>query len=279
MSRTLLLVSVRCADEVATAVDGGAEIIDVKEPSHGSLGMATLETLAACAVVVPEHLLWTVAGGELVEHKLVEHKLVEHKLVEHKLVEHKLVEHNESGSAAGQGVACSLHSLERLPDAIKFGLSQCEGTPWEHVFQNVAEQLPECVQAIPVAYADRQAANSPGVDTVLETAARHGWETVLVDTFDKLQSGSLLNLVAVETIQQWVAQARDLDVQIVLAGRLSLQDVPVVAGCEPMAVAVRSAVCVGGRNGRVDIGLVRMVASECRSGFVQREQDRIVRNT
>ena len=85
MSRTLLLVSVRCADEVATAVDGGAEIIDVKEPSHGSLGMATLETLAACAVVVPEHLLWTVAGGELVEHKLVEH--------------------NESGSAAGQGVA------------------------------------------------------------------------------------------------------------------------------------------------------------------------------
>ena len=259
MSRTLLLVSVRCADEVATAVDGGAEIIDVKEPSHGSLGMATLETLAACAVVVPEHLLWTVAGGELVEHKLVEH--------------------NESGAAAGQGVACSLHSLERLPDAIKFGLSQCEGTPWEHVFQNVAEQLPECVQAIPVAYADRQAANSPGVDTVLETAARHGWETVLVDTFDKLQSGSLLNLVAVETIQQWVAQARDLGVRIVLAGRLSLQDVPVVAGCEPMAVAVRSAVCVGGRNGRVDIGLVRMVASECRSGFVQREQDRIVRNT
>jgi uncharacterized protein (UPF0264 family) len=268
MSRTLLLVSVRCADEVATAVDGGAEIIDVKEPSHGSLGMATLETLAACAVVVPEHLLWTVAGGELVEHKLVEH--------------------NESGSAAGQGVAgqgvagqgvaFSLHSLERLPDAIKFGLSQCEGTSWEHVFQNVAKQLPECVQAIPVAYADRQAASSPAVDTVLEAAARHGWETVLVDTFDKLQSGSLLDLVAVETIEQWVARARDLGVRIVLAGRLSLQDVPVVAACEPMAVAVRSAVCVGGRNGRVDIELVRMVASQCQSDSVKREQDRIVQN-
>ena len=67
MSRTLLLVSVRCADEVAIAVDGGADIIDVKEPSHGSLGMATPETLATCATVVPEQLLWTVAGGELVE--------------------------------------------------------------------------------------------------------------------------------------------------------------------------------------------------------------------
>ena len=253
MSKTLLLVSVRCADEVAIAVDGGADIIDVKEPSHGSLGMATPETLAACATVVPEQLLWTVAGGELVEH-------------------------NESGSEAGQGVAYSLDSLERLPDAIKFGLSQCEGTPWEHTFQNVAGQLPECVQAIPVAYADRQAASSPGVDTVLEAAARHGWETVLVDTFDKLQSGSLLDLVAVETIEQWVARARDLGVRIVLAGRLSLQDVPVVAACEPMAVAVRSAVCVGGRNGRVDIELVRMVASQCQSDSVKREQDRIVQN-
>ena len=186
MSRTLLLVSVRCADEVAIAVDGGADIIDVKEPTHGSLGMATPETLATCATVVPEQLLWTVAGGELVENI-------------------------ESGFAAvqevgGQGVACSRRSLKRLPDAVKFGLSQCEGTPWEHVFQNVGGQLPECVQVIPVAYADQQAASSPAVDTVLEAAARHGWETVLVDTFDKLQSGSLLDLVAVGTIEQWVAR-------------------------------------------------------------------------
>ena len=202
---------------------------------------------------MPKQLLWTVAGGELVEH-------------------------NESGSEAGRGVACSQRSLKRLPDAIKFGLSQCEGTPWEHTFQNVAGQLPECVQVIPVSYADRQAASSPAVDTVLEAAARHGWETVLVDTFDKLHSGSLLDLVAVETIEQWVARARDLGVRIVLAGRLSLQDVPVVAACEPMAVAVRSAVCVGGRNGRVDIELVRMVASQCQSDSVKREQDRIVQN-
>ena len=254
MSKTLLLVSVRCADEVATAVDGGAEIIDVKEPSNGSLGMAAPETLAACAAVVPEQLLWTVAGGELVEN-------------------------DEGLPTAGQDLVRSLHSLERLPDAIKFGLSLCVGTPWEHVFQNVAEQLPERMQVIPVAYADRLAASSPAVDTVLEAAAGHGWETVLVDTFDKLKSGSLLDLVAIETIQQWVSQARDLGVRIVLAGRLSLQDVPVVAACEPMAVAVRSAVCVGGRNGRVDIELVRMVASQCRFGSVERERDRSVRNT
>ena len=52
MSQPSLLVSVRCADEVAAAIEGGAEIIDVKEPSHGSLGMALPETLAACSVAV-----------------------------------------------------------------------------------------------------------------------------------------------------------------------------------------------------------------------------------
>ena len=33
-----LLVSVRSADEVGAALAGGAEIVDVKEPSRGALG-------------------------------------------------------------------------------------------------------------------------------------------------------------------------------------------------------------------------------------------------
>ena len=57
--RPSLLVSVRCADEVLLPLMGGAEIIDVKEPLHGSLGMASPETLAACSAAVPEQLLWT----------------------------------------------------------------------------------------------------------------------------------------------------------------------------------------------------------------------------
>ena len=35
-----LLVSVRSADEAEVALEGGADIIDVKEPLHGSLGWA-----------------------------------------------------------------------------------------------------------------------------------------------------------------------------------------------------------------------------------------------
>ena len=253
MSESSLLVSVRCSDEVTSAVLGGAEIIDVKEPLHGSLGMASLETLAACSAAVPERLLWTCAGGELLDN-------------------------NGNGDSAARRMAVSLAGLKRLPYAVKFGLSQCCDIEWTEVFQDVAASLPMSVRTIPVAYADEQAARSPAVPTVLEAAAQYGWSTVLVDTFDKAGSGSLLDLFSVETIQGWVVQASRHGVDVVLAGRLSVQDVSSVSACEPMAVAVRSAVCVGGRTGRVDTRLVQMVASQCQIGSVGGQQNRIGRN-
>lgn len=180
MSESSLLVSVRCADEVTSAVLGGAKIIDVKEPLHGSLGMASLETLAACSAAVPERLLWTCAGGELLDR-------------------------NGNGDSAARRMAVSLAGLKRLPYAVKFGLSRCCDIEWTEVFHDVAASLPVNVRAIPVAYADWQAAGSPDVPAVLNAANLYGWSTVLVDTFDKAESGSLLDLVSIKTLQDWVA--------------------------------------------------------------------------
>ncbi len=253
MSESSLLVSVRCADEVTSAVLGGAKIIDVKEPLHGSLGMASLETLAACSAAVPERLLWTCAGGELLDR-------------------------NGNGDSAARRMAVSLAGLKRLPYAVKFGLSRCCDIEWTEVFHDVAASLPVNVRAIPVAYADWQAAGSPDVPAVLNAANLYGWSTVLVDTFDKAESGSLLDLVSIKTLQDWVAQASRHGVDIVLAGRLSLEDVPAVSACEPMAVAVRSAVCIGGRNGRVDTRLVQMVASQCHDSSLNSRKKSIVGN-
>jgi len=257
--RPSLLVSVRCADEVASAIEGGAEIIDVKEPLHGSLGMASPETLAACSAAVPEHYLWTLAGGELLNRR-------------------KRMDGSEDGDTTSPRATVFLPELKRLPYAVKFGLSQCRDTEWTGVFHDVAASLPVNVRAIPVAYADWQAAGSPDVPAVLNAANLYGWSTVLVDTFDKAESGSLLDLVSIKTLQDWVAQASRHGVDLVLAGRLSLEDVPVVSACEPMAVAVRSAVCIGGRNGRVDTRLVQMVASQCHDSSLNSRKKSIVGN-
>ena len=49
---TQLLVSVRNVDEAISAVEGGADIIDVKDPDRGSLGSAAPEVILAVAHAV-----------------------------------------------------------------------------------------------------------------------------------------------------------------------------------------------------------------------------------
>jgi uncharacterized protein (UPF0264 family) len=51
-----LLVSVRNAEEARAALRGGADVIDVKEPDNGPLGMAGAEAIAAVVDVVGEGL-------------------------------------------------------------------------------------------------------------------------------------------------------------------------------------------------------------------------------
>ena len=53
---TKLLVSVRSAAEALTALEGGAALIDVKEPAHGSLGRADLQVIGEVVRAVGRRL-------------------------------------------------------------------------------------------------------------------------------------------------------------------------------------------------------------------------------
>lgn len=234
MSQPALLVSVRDASEAAAALAGGAGIIDVKEPSAGSLGMASRPTLKACGAVVPATVPWTLAGGEL----------------------------DDAGAAVDQLEAC-LPDWLRLPRVVKFGLSGWLDRDWVSQLLVQHERLPADVRAIPVAYADTEAARSPPVSTVIDDASRCDCPLVLVDTFDKNKSGSLLVEASVPEIKDWIAHGNALGVSLVLAGRIAAEEITLVAGCQPVAVAVRSAVCIGGRLGRINEKLVRDAATAC----------------
>ena len=234
MTGPALLVSVRDRDEVTAAAGGGAAIIDVKDPAGGSLGRPAAETLAACAAAVPRQLPWTLAAGELLE----------------------------LPAATAGLLARQLMGLERQPAAVKFGLSGSAGTEWFPSLARIAAQLP--VTVVPVAYADARRAAAVPVEEVIDQAAGGGFELVLVDTFDKRAGGGLLELASVAEITGWLAQARAAGLGLLLAGRLELGQIPIVAGCQPDAVAVRSAVCRGGRLGRIDRERVAIAAEYCR---------------
>src|SRR4029077_9754602 len=62
-----LLVSVRSAAEAREALSGGADVIDVKDPSHGPLGMARQGVIDEVLSVVAGKVHVSAALGELIE--------------------------------------------------------------------------------------------------------------------------------------------------------------------------------------------------------------------
>lgn len=59
-----LLVSVRSVDEALRALEGGADLIDIKEPAHGALGRANNTTISAIVSAIDGRAPVSAALGE-----------------------------------------------------------------------------------------------------------------------------------------------------------------------------------------------------------------------
>ena len=232
-----LLVSVRNAAEAAEALDGGAAIIDVKEPRHGPLGAAEPEAIAAVARVVGTRRPWTMACGEL------------------------------GGDAADESVAGSIRSrFDRMlallggsavpPAAVKIGLAGAAGIDWQRRLLALFESLPAGSDRVAVAYADWQQAGAPSPPEVIAAAAGLNCPVLLIDTFDKT-AGGLFACCPPGMPATWVAAARAARLQVAVAGRLAPTEIQSAWDLRPDVVALRSAVCFNGRDGAVQAGLVR----------------------
>ncbi len=235
-----LLVSVRDAAEAAAAL-GGATIVDVKEPSRGPLGRPDASVAAEVLRAVDGRAAVTIACGELV--------------------------------ASPSDIALYIEDvLARLPVglvgpvAVKAGPSGLDPEAWLTSFQAIIAEIPGGIEAVAVAYADNTEASCLPPEEVLESAARCGARTVLIDTFDKSGPG-LLERVDATVLQGWVEQAHRHRLSLALAGKLTPTDVVVATSLGADVVGVRSAACDGGRLGRVDPVRVRALGrliADCR---------------
>jgi hypothetical protein len=238
-----LLVSVRDAAEAAEALEGGAKIIDVKEPRHGSLGPAAPEAIAAVADLVGSCRPWTMAAGELGAEPDGPRGAGPEPVV--------------SAIAAHLARVVSLLGASAVPPAaVKVGLAGAAGTDWKRRLGAVFQLLPVGSERVAVAYADWQRAGAPSPPEVIAAANGLGCSTLLVDTFDKSSAG-LLACCQPGMPAAWVAAARAAGLQVALAGRIALAEIPAVWALRPDVVALRSAVCFNGRAGAVQAGLVR----------------------
>jgi len=226
---TGLLISVRSAAEAETALAGGADIIDVKEPRRGALGPADPSVWKEILETVGDRAPLSAALGELHSGEVCDY----------------------ARCAAGFAYA-------------KIGLShwklRCDSaTKWNQI----ARTLPPEVCAVQVIYADLEvsvhkdfcaaalaaiALNEPPQSPLL-----------VIDTFRK-DRGNLLDLVEVQSLQDLIQQAAQQQVGLVFAGSLDPGEIERLLPLQPAYIGVRGAACTGGRGGTIDLARVKSLA-------------------
>lgn len=226
---TGLLVSVRDAAEAQAALRGGATLIDVKEPLHGSLGAASPEAWREIRRVVPAEIPCSAALGELKD--------------------------ITSAQVAAWRTSLSGYQFAKL------GLASCSKLPdWKSRCRTVLQELPPEIRHVAVIYADWQSAGAPSPEEVLQAAVENSCSALLVDTFDKSR-GPLTAHVSEKKLAEVFAAARAAGLATVLAGSLNLALARELLSLSPDFIAVRGAVCRAGRAGMVEETLVNDFAN------------------
>jgi uncharacterized protein (UPF0264 family) len=226
-----LLVSVRCSVEAAAAVDGGAALVDIKEPARGSLGRADLETMRAVIAAVAGRRPVSAALGEWAE---------------------------QPGSIPDFALT-----------HVKWGLAGCARNPdWRRSLGQLLERR-QPPRLVLVAYADYQCARAPSIEDVFALAREHPGSVMLVDTHCKEASNilrkvrpTLLDWLPGEWVVDLCGRCREAHVKIALAGSLGVAEIRALLPARPDWFAVRGAVCADGdRQGSVQAEKVRCLAN------------------
>jgi uncharacterized protein (UPF0264 family) len=219
-----LLVSVRSAEEVAAALAGGADIIDVKEPSKGPLAAAEAEVVAAVIDAVHGRVPVSAALGEWSPHAITD-----------------------------------AHWHLELPlQYVKWGLAGYAHTPgWGEGLLDTRRELPIATEMVLVAYADWERAKSIPPAEVAKFAKRFRFKAFLLDTFGK-DGKTLLDFMKPAEIADIVEGLKRVYTTVAVGGSLWPEHLKQLKGVAPHYYAVRTSVCAANkRDGLIDAARVR----------------------
>jgi uncharacterized protein (UPF0264 family) len=233
-----LLISCASPLDAGAAVDGGADIVDAKDPAMGALGAVTFDTFRELAAAVAERRPLTAAMGD-------------------------------AGSPAS--VEADARMFARLgARLVKVGFARLDDVSTVLTLARAAADGANDGGAgvVLVAYADRA---HEGVSSamLLDVASSAGAAGVLLDTADK-RGPRLTELVSPAALAAWVERAHQRSLTVALAGRLRADDLPIVRQCGADVAGVRGAACTGGREGAVGVVRVRALLDACNQATLRR---------
>jgi uncharacterized protein (UPF0264 family) len=228
-----LLVSVVSVSEVEAALEGGADIVDVKDPAEGSLGAPRPELLRTIrALVTPPSELSAALGD---------------------------APHLPGTLALAAAGAASCGA-----DYVKIGLMG-SARPQQALEMLVAvgaaaREANPPARLVAVAYADASRVNALPPRELPRIAKRAGAHGVMLDTAVKDGSSSFAAL-GEQGVAEFVAEARSLGLMTALAGSLGPGEMGRALALRVDLVGVRGSSCDGGRDGTVSATRVRALRS------------------
>lgn len=225
-----LLVSIRSASEALAALDGGADIVDAKDPEAGALGAVSLRMFGDINAAVDRRTTVTAAIGDAADESTVECQARAFAAAGASMV--------KIGFA---GIADAAR-VRRLIEAAVRGVAAADNG---HASAVVA-----------VAYADARTVSSASPVAIVEAAARAGARGVLLDTACKSGPG-VCELMTAPQLAEWVRRVHRASLFAAIAGKLTPDHLPIVCDCGAEIAGVRGAACDGGRSGVVTSERVR----------------------
>ena len=225
-----LMISVVSAAEAIEAMEGGAEILDVKNPSEGSLGAQSPGVIREIRKLASGNIQISAAIGDMP---------------------------NLPGTAS----LAALGAATCGADFIKVGL---HGPRTEQDAIRVLSKVRQAVQefrtsVIAAAYADFQRAGTINPINLPAIAASAGVQGCLLDTAVK-DGQSLLTFMSPAELRIFADQAHAKGLIVGMAGALRAEDLDILRGLGADIAGLRSAVCrSNNRNEPLDAARVRQL--------------------
>jgi dihydroneopterin aldolase len=204
---TRLLVSARDAEEALVALAAGADVIDLKEPREGALGMVAADEIRRAVAAVGRRRPVSATTGDA------------------------LPDDPAAVLAAATAVA------ETGVDFVKVGLFPGPGR--RALIETLGLGLASETRLVAVLFADH--GFDAGLIAPLADAGFHG---LVVDTAGK-RAGRLLDFLGPEELLGVVTACRGEGLFCGLAGSVRMEDIPALAALAPELIGVRGAATAG----------------------------------
>ena len=216
-------------DEARLALVGGADILDVKNPSEGSLGANFPKVIRSVAELASGKVPVSAAIGDF---------------------------DFKPGTASLAALGAAYSGAEY----IKVGLLGIEN---RNQAREMIESIVEAVKdfddqkkVVAAAYSDHVRVGSIPPLILPEVASRSGADVVMVDTAIK-DGRATFEFMSEEELCEFITTGRELGLEVAVAGTIGFEHLEILRRISPDIIGVRGIVCGGDRGSQLRSELVR----------------------